>query len=302
MNHFIMLFKWALPFLFFVLGLFGNLISFILFTRKKFYKLSALKVYACLTVINSVKIFFLIVQIYTEQVIKSNIQCAILSYFNSCTTCISSWFLAVISFDKYFTINFSRSSRLNCIQNVAIGLVIGLAMTYFLPYALLLIKLETVSLNNSHLVLCQLPNHFFLGELIISVVLPFFLMLTFSSMLIHRIVRTRITVRRFRRNQNYLKKDIKFGITTVFLNISYICLNLPFYVTLVLGGENIQVTHTANLLNIITFDLHVLSFCLSFLVFFISNSIFRQEFFKVFFCKNKRKSNSIKMTDLLEKT
>jgi hypothetical protein len=109
-------------------------------------------------------------------------------------------------------------------------------------------------------------------ELVVSIFIPFILMLVFTCLLVRVILQSRLKILRLnnQRDRNRLKKDIKFALTNIFLNILFICLDVPFFIIVIL-----KMDYT------ILHNFHTITFCMNFYVLFIFNSIFRNEILRM---------------------
>ena len=205
-------------------------------------------------------------------------------------TGISSWLLVLASIDKFITIVFPNLKKLN--TNVEILILVVFNLVYLSPYAILcennlMMKqycngtninetLKSPTTNGTNITLtieCPYPEFYKYIELVISILIPFIAMLIFTSLLVRVIFQTRLKILNVnnRRDRNRLKKDIQFAITNISLNVLFICLDLPYFIIRILKMST-------DILN----NFHSFSFCMSFYILFITNSIFRHEILKMF--------------------
>ena len=198
--------------------------------------------------------------------------------------------LVLTSIDKFITIAFPNLKKIN--KNLEILFVIVFNFVYLSPYAILCEKKQGQYSNatgsNESISICQYPEFYIDIELVISILIPFIAMLVFSILLVKVILQVRLRILNInnRRDRNRLKKDIKFAVTNISLNIMFICLDLPFFIIVILKMDTI-------ILN----NFHALTFCMNFYVLFITNSIFRHEILRMFGLKKTRKINRTKQTN-----
>ena len=111
-------------------------------------------------------------------------------------------------------------------------------------------------------------------DLINAVKLPFILMLILSILLIHTIIKSRLTVIRMTNNnanKNKLKKSIQFAVSSICCNFIFLILNLPYTISF-LSSINIE-SDIEDYLDC----LYLFSFCVNFYILFCFNSVYRKE-------------------------
>jgi len=115
---------------------------------------------------------------------------------------------------------------------------------------------------------------------------PFLLMILFTSLTVRSLFNSR--KRSNIKNDLSRKKDVKFAITSVALNIIYLALNTPFCAYRIIY-EYVKQTIDPNLdsfLIAITFLLNYTNYITVFFINFSVNSLFRQEFISLFKAKS----------------
>jgi hypothetical protein len=118
-------------------------------------------------------------------------------------------------------------------------------------------------------------------DLVNSSLLPFFLMFFNSIFLSYCIFRARkrviigkVTFVAANTEKRKLKRDIRFTITLISLNIVFIALNFPINICLL--------SDCSNLFFSITDTLYYCTYVVNFFIYFMANSIFRKEFLLMF--------------------
>jgi len=111
-------------------------------------------------------------------------------------------------------------------------------------------------------------------DLINSALLPFFIMTASSCALIHTIlkVRLRIIDMRSKKDKKKLRRDIRFGGSSIVLNIFFVILNLPLCVTNIFFPSLDDFTY--NIFIVVFYAIY----CINSYILFFFNSIFRNEF------------------------
>jgi len=283
------------------LGLFGNFISLKVLKSKKLRNIGPDDVYRFLFIIDT---FYLlqIVIVYFENAfmldvtILSDLSCKIYIYFSYAFDAISPWLLVYISIEKYISISYTKKrfimrQKLNQFIYMAFVITFILSIYVVQPFCYELMNLNAFSnkTNMTPLMYCNFINYELQMvssylDLIFRVMLPFVLMLTFSCFIIHRVFKSRNRISNSIKETKRLKRDIKFAIMSLFINLVFIILNLPLAVILFLPN---YYSHTAFLF---IFYLFFFSYGVNFYIMILVNSIFRNEFFKIFL---KKKVNNL---------
>jgi hypothetical protein len=114
-------------------------------------------------------------------------------------------------------------------------------------------------------------------DLINFAIVPFALMLIFSLLMIVTIFKSRLRILRLTNlhDKNRLKKDIKFAVTSIILNLFFIILNLPLCIQNFVEIENFYIED-------INLCFYLSNFCINFYVLVASNSIIRSEVYNLF--------------------
>ena len=276
----------------FYIILFGNIcniLTLIVLTRKKFKKFSARNILFSLTIADFFKqtSTFVFYQLGFNFKTMSELGCRVVCYLDSLTTAQSMYLMAYFSIDKFFFIKYPNN-KLN--RNLILFLIVCFVSIYSSTFAILVDVEKNSPVNNSSNFSsfkknvsfnCLIPSNFSLTELISSLITPFMITFLFSCLLIQAICDSRVKLARLTSTQDKrrLKKDIKFAITTLTINVSYLLLNLPFFTL-----YSLQKTNSEPLLNKSFSYLHNISFSINFCILIISNSIFRKEFYYMCVC------------------
>jgi hypothetical protein len=147
-------------------------------------------------------------------------------------------------------------------------------------------------------------------DLFNSALVPFTLMVSFSSATIVTVFKSRLRISRRRRgnksvnstitaaapNSSISARDVKFAITSLTLNVVFLTLSLPQLLWRVFksGGDpdlNHMLFYIFNLFSFVPYES-------DFILELISNSIFREEFFKLFNLEKIRTTRQTKTLTL----
>lgn len=276
--------KIPLPVMLVSTGLLANCLVIIVYSREKFNRLptkNILRLIAladtfCLVQQTKFSLRYIFnIDIYTI----SSFMCKFfvyISHFNF----ISAWLLVYISTDRMLSILFPNiTKRLKPFQSIICFIICAINCIFF---GQRLIYQELTISNVTNTTLCHIADKyqayfkvFEWIDLMISILVPFVLMLLCSVFLIISIFQSR---RRFRAKSSFAKRklnrDLKFSITLVFLDISFVSLNLPITVFFLV---NIW-THESLTWFYLLDDLYYASYSVNFFIYLLVNVEFRNEF------------------------
>ena len=116
-------------------------------------------------------------------------------------------------------------------------------------------------------------------DLLNSSLVPFVLMFSFSVLLIHTIIESRLRILRIKSQQDRLRlrKDIQFAISTIALIVSFFLLNSPIALF-----NLFEKKEQNNDLHDVFISVFHLGLCINFYALFFFNSIFRKETLALF--------------------
>jgi len=273
------------------IGLTGNTFSFAVFTTKKMQKILTHNVYRVLAIVDS---FYLVLRI-TQNFVSNNdaalknisyLNCKLFSFINPAFGPISGWLLVYISLERFVSISLPRFKFL---QKKYVETSIVLAIFFYnillyIPFEIYTSYMnKTIENSNKTKFLCRFKDKnteqvLLTIDLINLSLLPFGLMFILSIMLIYTIFksRKRLTGLNNQQENARLIKYIKFAVTSIFLNISFILLNLPF------AFGNLSRDFLPYLYIVYSTNIYLFSYCINFYIFLATNSIFKKSFFNIF--------------------
>lgn len=276
-----------LPLIVLILGTFGNTIGFLVFSRKRFQKLSVRNVCRFLAVTDTICLIQIIEDYSTfEPRNFTNLTCQILRYFNFSLGPISSWVLVYITIERFISIAFPKQSALFKKRKYQISFVLIISFynfAFYLPIPLFVLLVAysdaSNSTNASQSYLCDFRTEnsrriLSLLDLANSTLIPFALMFVNSTLIIYAIFKSRkkmMSTGPTNKANKSLKKDIRFAVTSVFLNAIFFILNLPICAIGILSIEfSVLFIQT-------TVYVYYSNFAVNYYIFFFFNSIFRDE-------------------------
>lgn len=267
------------------IGMIGNIISFIVFSRKTFEKNAvsiycrALAIFDMSIALSAVFDMFLIVYDYFIYNYSDGI-CAFYGYGYYAILSMSGWILVAFSVDRSLSLKKVSNLMKRPIVHYMILLVIILFHLLLYIEVPIYLRLSPLQINGTTFHVCDSNSLFFSDILngvnsIESSVLPFIIMLISSFYTIKMIAKSRRNVEAIgsvtERRKN---RDRKFAITSITFNVLFIVLKMPLTVFITIGYTNVNYY-----LYQIGFSLFFLNYSISFFVHFFTNSLFRRELF-----------------------
>jgi hypothetical protein len=235
----------------------------------------------------------------------SSLGCKIYYFLNYGLDAISAWCLVYISFEKFVAITYPSKRFIFKRKTTQINfflLLIGFNFFYNLsiPFYVDILKSNfnnTSSSNNCYFIDNEKEIIFSYMDLVNCVLVPFFLMILFSCLLILSIfkIRRNVHLNNANREHKRLKKDIKFAVSLLSMNLLFILLNLPIEI------YNLIYTNTYynNNIYISLSYIYNLSSAVNFYLNLLTNNLFRKETLLLLFKKKQDQTRVIQMQTLL---
>ena len=274
------------------IGLIGNILSFIIFSRKTFRNNSISTYCRALAISELLLIVQLILDVY-ELVYNNHLHnvsdgaCKIMYYLSIQYGAIPGWILAAFSIDKMLSI---RTHQILLLKDKrfqwSVVAVIAILNLIFYVEILISLRLVPIFFFPTPLFFCELAtiSYFFafiIALIVESCLIPFLIMLVSSIVTIRCLFKSRLIVERFGNvDLQRRKRDKKFAISSLILNVVYILLKSPFFVFYIIYAKN-PFGNTYYFFNV-SFLLLLVNCSATFFVHLFTNSIFRREFFKLF--------------------
>jgi len=284
-----------------VIGILGNTIGLIIFSRKAFKNFPSRYVYIALALIDTFNLIFAIVRdlLISPSNYWSNLfVCKTFMFIAISFGATSPWLLVFISVEKFISIRLPNFKlfRQQSFQTAIVLAIILFNLVYNNPfiYSFTFVnqsKNITVNISQfdfNHQVICYYDENkrklATILNLINSSLVPFLFMVIFSVLLVHTIMKSRLRVLRMSSNhdQSRLRKDIQFAISSVAMNLFFLLFTFPFKFGHFLSND----PYTDLFFNLIFF-LFYLSFCDNFYILFFLNKIFNKQVFILFGLKQQ---------------
>ena len=270
----------------FVLGVIGNLICFLIYSRKKFAKISAsfyfksIAINNCLILLSRL-IYFIEVAFGFFIRNSFNLSCIIINYFLYITISISAWIMVFVLFDRFISLKFIKKFEFRNSQTFKWFILISIyliCLFYYIP--VILYSYIDYNYLNLNVTICDIyqeqSNLVAKLDLFFSTLIPFTLMIVFTifvSFILYQ------SSKRFNSlisatDKKRRNKDFQFGLTTLFLNIIFLLNNLPVTILVLF---QLQINY---LFNYLIKTLVYLNCALNIFINIFSNRIFRKELFR----------------------
>ena len=279
-----------------LVGVFGNILAFIIFSRKNF-KNTIFRVYFRVLVINDIyTLSYLATSNFLDGIYEivlingSDLLCKLKYISIYAIPANSSWILVVISLDR--SISIIKPKKFSFKNNYLFQICVCVFITLFnlvYYFQLYFSKIETINSNNStNNTKCNYydPNNTLDWlDFFNSILIPFILMIIFTIVSLKSIFNSRKKVRNISSTKNTDKtyvKDTKFATTSIVLNLLFLTLNMPSYVYNIIRMYSDISNENKHLIEAIVFLFYYVNFGSVFFINALFNSLFKQEL-KVFF-------------------
>ena len=253
--------------------------------RKRVRKVGPVHIFRCLFLIDTVYVM-LILEKYVQFGFHipydhiSIVFCKMNRYFNFSLDAISPMLVVYIVVDRYLSIKSSNKILRRT------DLQVAFFITVFIFNALLYAPVAIFEGNNSQNVTAEFHCGFVsssaqfaisLYDFVNLVGLPIGLMLTFNLLLIHAIFKTRqrIAASQNQRQNDKIKQDIRFAITSVSMNVMFLILNMPLAII-------DFSTSFSNFIFILCLYIFFCNYSINFYVILFSNRLVRSELLTMF--------------------
>ena len=289
-NDLLFFLKYIFPLLILAFGLIGNTLGLIVLKKKDLSNIGPKNTYMYLFVTDSFYLLQIIVVIfqygssYNLQII-SNLSCKMWNFFNYSLASVSSWLIVYISAERCVSLlkpAWRFTFRKKSIQLAWFIFVIVACLLYYIPVGIYY-KGFPLTDNSTTPVICDFVdadaiNLISYMDLVLRVLLPFFLMIISSLTLAYSLLksRQRIVKNFLTEEEQTFKKEIKLAASSIGLNLIYIVTQLPVSIT-IFGSQ-----YYSSAVYIFTYYLFYASYSVNFYIVLATNSLFRAKFLSLF--------------------
>lgn len=268
-----------------VLGIIGNIISFIVFSRPTFQKNSVSIYFRALAIFDMFIIYSAILDFYYifyEYFIPnySNSVCVACTYSYYTLGSITGWILISFSIDRVQSLKKVTNTMKRPIVHYSVIIAIFLVLLLLYIEIPIYLRLSPIEIYGTTFYVCD-PSLLPFGKVINIIyivdgsILPFVIM-TISSLVTIKLLRdSRSHVGTFLMADNKRKnRDNKFAITSLAFNFLFIVLKMPLVIVITIGYNFVNYYFLQ-----IAILLFFLDYSIKFFVHFVSNCLFRRELF-----------------------
>lgn len=288
-----------------LLGLVGNLISFLVFSRPAFANNSISTYSRALAVFES----YTLGQLITDMILLTNqffylanaspLWCKLSFYLNTAFAVIPGWILMAFSIDKIFAMKrratFLKQRRVQYL--IVLGLVLYNLLVYIeIPIFMIPVARQfyTLTIMICDTALLPFATQFNILHLVNGSLFPFCVMLVTSLVSIKSIRDSTKTIERSGADglaagssstskKRRTSRDVKFAVTTITFNLLFVIMRLPIFVVGLMGYTNVS-TYVTKFALLLFFVNSSMSIC----VHLVSNSLFRRELVFLFTRQSNR--------------
>jgi hypothetical protein len=280
-----------------ILGAFGNLSGIIVISQKKLKEIGPQSIFICMFALDCIY-FPLIFHPYMAYMFNMNvtnmssIACKSYWYARYSMAFISPMMNVYISVERFISITLPARKlylQKNIVQNIYIAAIVLANMLLAIDVALFFdiveVNITTTNQTTSQIHYCDFINIYSQEvsgyiDLVSRVILPASLMIIISFLIVGSIFKSRVRMANMTSNQinnATLRKDIRFSVVIVGLNIFYILFSLPVSIVVLMTN------YTENEYYVLFSYLFFLAYSSNFYLMLSLNKIFRQEFLLKFF-------------------
>ena len=273
---------------FIAIGLIGNLLSIIVFSRKTFRNNSistyciALSIVECLTLVQFINdISYLKYKVYLMN--QSEVFCKIVYTNSISTSSIQPWIIVVFSVDKLLSMR-TRSIDILKKKWFQWSLVAAIFLFHIAFYIYVPILLKLGEIFPGYFI-CDLStmgffNIYMIINMLDSIAIPFIIMLVSSILTIRKLFKSRISIERSGKlGTERRSRDHKYAISSIIFNAMFIVLKLPTSIIFTSFAFSSYYNMYLYSISVLLFHLNL---SLSFFIHFMTNSLFRREFWGLF--------------------
>lgn len=271
----------------FLIGLFGNVISLYIYSKKKFKNTFFNIYFRFLNIVYLCCLSYMIIDFMNYQLdfnleILSTYSCKIIYYYFYILAPNGSWILVIVSLNSMLSVLYPTKFRLirtnQTIQKSICIFFLIFNFSYYIEVPILQNFSQKESFDNEtntteFELSCESNDIIYWMDLANSTCLPSILMILFTSITISHLFRARFKIS---------KRDIKFALVCILLNVSFLMFNLPIILYGLVNNYFHINYELSNLLYIVTALPYYAKLGDVFYISLIVNIPFRKELTKTF--------------------
>lgn len=291
-----------------ILGTIGNLFGIIVISSKKLKPIGPQNILICMFTLDCIYLPlilhpYLAYEFKINITIFSSLTCKLYWYARYSMAFISPMMNVYVSVERFISITFPAKKlflQKKNIQNIYIlaivlaNILLAVGTAFYFDVKNLVVQLPGINQTNSSMTYCDFVNIYSqnlsgLIDLISRVIIPNVLMIIFSLLITASILKSR---NRMLRNFNHVnnalfRKDVRFAVTSICLNLFYILFSLPVSIVVLLPN------YADNEFYILFSYLFFVDYCANFYIMLTFNKLFRGIFLQILtksFSKHRQES------------
>ena len=285
---------------FFLIGVFGNIISIVIFARKEFIKQPATVYLILSSIVNLIILLYLPFMVMPDiwtQLAAETISCQLFGGFVVILTEIRSWIYSIGSLDRCITtvapfkFQFKNKLKFQLALIIICAIILILLCVPFITYY------REYNSESENKTVCLLPQTIEFSWVIIyfkfqfglfRTVLPFIVTLLASIITAYKICSSKLNLND--RDWKSMEKEIQFAKTLIMMDILFIITRIPTLINIAFQSSMLFL-YTFLYSSFILFS--ALHNAFSFLIFIIFNKIYRRLFKKLLFRRYRHKKTLV---------
>jgi hypothetical protein len=292
--------------IFSVFGLIGNSLSVFIIIKKQFRRVSFFR-YLAFSIINDT-IVLITMWLYTipDYFQTSSIGCKLTQYFGFLFYQFCPWIEVVSSIDRVISVKYPTKYKFRTklkyqilISSILFAIMVFLNIPLYWYYDIEVQQDKTICTINN----VQTQFYVDLASFLVTVIIPFIIMITCTSIIGHIMIKRKIGSLQ---NRSNIKKEIQLIKVMCALNVFFLLTNLPYciqqLVFVSLSFQNIFIDYQSIILSLTSAFVYLQNSC-SLILCIIFNKVFRKCFFSMISFKQNRvhPQNNLKQINLLLK-
>ena len=294
------LFSLTIPITMVAFGVTSNIVIFLVFRRKKFYKKLSRNYFCLMSITDAISLLTILPNNLSgygiNLFILNQYACKVITFLEFFFPAMSSWILVLCNIERMLSVKYKNIILFGQVwfQLTIFGglFALNFGIYYFYAYYTVLLSdnLNTTLSNSTRNFYCD-PTEFNdlpvlpILDMANSVVLPFILMLLCSIAIVHSIYLTGNTmmVKYLTKDISKLRRDIRFSVIIILLNTAFLVFNLPIAV--------LNFTPYINYDDIVFMIINIIfymQYILNILVYMVLNAEFRSELLVILRIKEKK--------------
>lgn len=212
------------------IGLVGNFLMFVVYSRVNLRKLSVSTYFRCQAVSSACQNVLILAAFFLNFsfINSSELACKLTNLLINIFSPLSAWFEVAASVDRFLTIVFRNNSKFFHKPFVQALISLGVLVFNLAFCSDVLIENKLIQLSKNHFT-CTTSFRSWLNtvDFVCGLAVPFILMIVFSVATFVSVRNARLRIVQSSTSRTF-KRDVKFGITMIVLNMTFLLFNVPY--------------------------------------------------------------------------